>query len=178
MPVITINIGPENLGELEREFGEGVKHTFFRALRRSQEPVRSFLRMATTGAGIPPSGSKSGRASFSDGWRTEVYWDSSEPAMQIWNAAMHALFVEKGRRRKRRQPPAEAIIPWIQRWLNPDPEKLRSVAFLVARSIGRKGIRARPVLLNKTVQGSLAEIVNRVVNSELDDLTRRAARRG
>lgn len=89
-------------------------------------------------------------------------------------AAVYAMVMEYGRRAGAKQPPAEALMPWVRRRIKPKQEMskarkvarrgmgksgkqlesarakddlIRSVAFLVARSIKRKGIRPRPFLM-------------------------------
>lgn len=67
-------------------------------------------------------------------------------AVQAWLAgstAPHAPFVEYGRR-PGKQPPVDAITRWIA--LKPieiGDRKIRSVAFAIARRIGKRGIKPR-----------------------------------
>ena len=48
-----------------------------------------------------------------------------------------AMFLELGT--KPHMPPIEALVPWVQARLGVEPKRARSVAFLVARKIARKG---------------------------------------
>lgn len=48
-----------------------------------------------------------------------------------------AMFLELGT--KPHMPPVEALVPWVQARLGIEPKRARSVAFLVARKIARKG---------------------------------------
>lgn len=48
-----------------------------------------------------------------------------------------ALFVEEGT--KPHMPPVDALVPWVRAVLGVEPARARSVAFLVARKIARKG---------------------------------------
>lgn len=57
----------------------------------------------------------------------------------------YAGYVEHGRRAGR-QPPVAALVPWVKRKLGVPAKRARSVAFLVARKIGRRGIRAKDVV--------------------------------
>ncbi len=52
--------------------------------------------------------------------------------------------VVRGGRRPGRMPPVTALIPWVIGKLGVSTDRARSVAFLVARKIGQKGIKARP----------------------------------
>lgn len=53
---------------------------------------------------------------------------------------------EYGRRPGAKQPPIAALLPWVQRKFGLQGAAARSVAFLVARSIARDGVKAvRPV---------------------------------
>ena len=55
----------------------------------------------------------------------------------------YGRFVRGGRRPGRR-PPIEALIPWVQKKLGVPASRVRSVAFLIARKIGKKGIKPNP----------------------------------
>lgn len=52
-----------------------------------------------------------------------------------------ALFLEDGT--KPHMPPVEALVPWVRAVLGVEPSRARSVAFLVARKIARKGTPAK-----------------------------------
>lgn len=52
-----------------------------------------------------------------------------------------ATFLELGT--KPHMPPVEALIPWVKAVLGVEPKRARSVAFLVARKIARKGTKAQ-----------------------------------
>ena len=54
-----------------------------------------------------------------------------------------ATFLELGT--KPHMPPVEALIPWVKAVLGVEPKRARSVAFLVARKIARKGTKPRRV---------------------------------
>lgn len=60
---------------------------------------------------------------------------------QVVAEAPHALYVHEGRRAGARMPPAEPIRRWAR--LKGIPEER---VFIIRRSIGRKGIKARPFL--------------------------------
>lgn len=54
-----------------------------------------------------------------------------------------ATFLELGT--KPHMPPVEALVPWVKAVLGVEPKRARSVAFLVARKIARKGTKPRRV---------------------------------
>jgi hypothetical protein len=60
----------------------------------------------------------------------------------------YGIFVESGRRAGAKQPPINPILKWIEeRGITPDEgTSKRSLAFLIARSIGEKGIRPTPFM--------------------------------
>lgn len=52
-----------------------------------------------------------------------------------------AMFLELGT--KPHMPPVEALVPWVKAVLGVEPKRARSVAFLVARKIARKGTKPK-----------------------------------
>ncbi len=51
--------------------------------------------------------------------------------------------MEFGREKGGKMPPIEAIQPWVHRVIRPPEDEERSIAFLVARSIAKNGIKPR-----------------------------------
>ena len=60
----------------------------------------------------------------------------------------YGVYVESGRRAGARQPPTKPILQWIeQRGITPDKgTSKRSLAYIIARSIGEKGIKPTPFM--------------------------------
>lgn len=96
---------------------------------------------------------------------------------QVGPNVRYGIVMERGRRPGQRMPPVNALIPWVRRhfvprgasiagrfpgrrrnaaWRGRDSE-LRSLAFVVARSIARKGIPAQPYM-RPAYDGNLARI--------------------
>ncbi len=74
------------------------------------------------------------------GYQTEVIRpNTSNPRAALVNPVLYHDPVDKGRK-PGKQPPIEALIPWVGSKLGipPGPQR-QSVAFLVARKIGQKG---------------------------------------
>lgn len=61
---------------------------------------------------------------------------------RVFNPTAYGLPVELGRRAGQKQPPSSALELWVRRKLGVPENKVKSVAFLVARKIGRKGTNA------------------------------------
>ena len=61
-----------------------------------------------------------------------------------WGTSLiYGKVVEEGRRPGRRPPPSEALEPWVRRILRVPRSQVKSVSFIIARSIGKKGIPAK-----------------------------------
>lgn len=95
---------------------------------------------------------------YERGW---TYRRSSKGAT-VFNKMPYASFVERGRRRNSRMPPVSAILAWLRaKGLGED----RGRAYLIARAIARRGIRARPVLarampaIRRRLVGEMAKLV-------------------
>lgn len=72
--------------------------------------------------------------------------------------APYALAVHDGRGAGKAPPPVQALLGWSRRHGIP-----RNRVYLIARSIGRKGIRGRPFLMNalRAVRGQVDGALNR-----------------
>lgn len=81
-----------------------------------------------------------GEPSLKNSWDIETIRDvSGEIVVNIINPVAAALNRLEGRKQGR-QPPSEALIPWVRFKLGiNDPKRVRSIAYLIARKIGRKG---------------------------------------
>lgn len=64
---------------------------------------------------------------------------------RVFSSLPYAIVIDQGRAPGARMPPPDALVPWVKRVLQVggSEEEVRSVAFIVARAIGRKGIKAR-----------------------------------
>lgn len=92
------------------------------------------------------------------GW---TYRRSSKGAV-VFNPVKHASFVEGGRR-PGRPPPVSAIAAWMRaKGMTEDLGR----AFAIARAIGRRGIRARPVLARAMPE------IRRRISREMSNLVR------
>lgn len=61
---------------------------------------------------------------------------------RIGPSVAYGIVIEKGRRPGMKAPPVKALAPWARRHGIPD-----GALFQIARSIGRKGIKARPFMV-------------------------------
>ena len=64
---------------------------------------------------------------------------------RVFSSLPYAIVIDQGRTPGARMPPPAALITWVERVLQVggSREEVETVAFLVARAIGRKGIQAR-----------------------------------
>ena len=62
---------------------------------------------------------------------------------QVGTPLVYGIVMEEGRKPGAKMPPVDAIKLWVVRKLGIPPEDADSVAFLVARSIARKGIEGK-----------------------------------
>lgn len=79
----------------------------------------------------------------------------------------HYEFIDEGRKPGKR-PPTRAIIQWIKedRIIIPSGMNINQFAFLVARSIGRRGIKPRP--FTDILADEIAEIIADYIVKEFD----------
>ena len=89
------------------------------------------------------------RGLYRKGWKMH----STKSRLEVWNKVKHAIFVEDGRRPGAAMPPLAPIAAWLRRHgANP------RLAYVVARSIARRGIAPRPTL--KTMNPLLLQLVH------------------
>ena len=125
----TFIIKPEQLGKFERKLAQNIRLEQVRALRIAGKRAVAYL--------TEKSSHIHDLMGFCTGWRVK----SGFVNLEVYNAAPHAIFVEKGRRAGARPPPMDAIRPWVIRHFGTD-----APTFAVARNIGIRGIAARPVM--------------------------------
>lgn len=78
------------------------------------------------------------------GLRASWFWDLRESPLKselIFGSSLaYAIPVEFGRRPGQRMPPVQALIPWVEKFIAlKEGETVEGVAFVIARSIARKG---------------------------------------
>ena len=81
------------------------------------------------------------RGTLRNGVQNEIQGQAVDLTGRVFNPLLHALPVETGA--KPHWPPAAALEGWVKRKLGiSDPREAKSVAFLVARAIARRGTKA------------------------------------
>ena len=90
-------------------------------------------------------------------WQTEV----TPGRLAVYNRTAYAGVIEYGRRAGTRMPPRDAIARWAQRKLGLAESDARTAAFVMARAIARRGLRARRVL------GGAVQEMGDIVREEL-----------
>jgi hypothetical protein len=74
-------------------------------------------------------------------WQTEVQWAGNALIGRLGSALIYAPVIERGRTPGATMPPPAAIATWVYTKLGPGASP-----FVIARSIGRKGIKGRRML--------------------------------
>lgn len=155
-----------DLGEYERALGKNFPKAAKRGLVQAARSATVIYRTETMQA--PPASPNGGRGAvatgrFAGGWKVKP--TASPFVVHAYNDAPHAKFVEYGRR-PGKPPPVSVIAAWVRIKLgrgsakaeggvkrgaggrfvkNPrDPDAaIRGLAFVIARAIGRRGLRGR-----------------------------------
>ncbi len=83
--------------------------------------------------------------SYARAWK----FTTTPRSLTIVNEMVYSGVIEGGRRAGARQPPLPAIQAWVHRKLGVSAAEERSVAFVIARAIGRRGIQGKHVLGQK-----------------------------
>ncbi len=163
----------EDAGNWEKQFARELFRDVKPTLRKAGKASLRPLRMRTI------SQDAVHKSKFGRSWRFQtpnkktliIYKQARNPK----NKFFYGSVIEAGRRPGARMPPPSHLEQWVQL---KTPELVaqwgvKGAAFIVARSIGRKGIRPRPIMTASKMQRQMA---NRVVG-ELSTMWVRAAER-
>lgn len=156
-----VNIESRNFGKAEKELGRKVVNQVIRrTVQVGTIAVLVHLRQRSVALDIRH------RYRFAMGWAAKAI----PRGVVVYNRAKHAIFIEHGRR-PGKQPPVAPILEWVRYRARPVVstqrrggitvvrrggrsrlENARSAAFLIARAIGRRGIKPRRVLTDPKTQ--------------------------
>lgn len=100
---------------------------------------------------------------YQKGW----FWTVNGSTIVIGNVESHAVYVENGRRAGATAPPVKAIEGWVERHLG-----RKDIAWAVAQSIGKKGIRTRRVMTNPITERWIMKQIRMQVENALDKTMR------
>lgn len=162
MPSITLRLQARQIGKYERRLGalmyrvyaqttSKVGRSLVKDLRRRTEQNRSVWR---------------GRVLRGWAWQ-RVRWDR----ILVHNRAEHAVWVELGRRPGSRMPPVSKLRPWALAKLGDE-----RLAWPVAKSIAKKGIKPKPTITARSFRRTARKIINKEVLRALKQASRKAAR--
>jgi hypothetical protein len=163
---LTYTIRAEDLYRDTKRLDEATRAAIAKAQVKAAKESLALLRLRTLNTPpASPNGEVGAVASgkFLRGWRISY----SGRQVILSNVARHAVFVEGGRRPGARPPPSSALLAWVTLKLGLTGKQAQSAAFLIARAIGRRGLRPRPVMTAPSVQRSLLAIHRRALYSVL-----------
>lgn len=152
-----VGLGPKLLPAAERGLYAGA----LRALPKLQLWTRTAQAANPTNTG---QGGAVNTGAFLRGWKARAIAGGAE----VRNDAPYSGVVEYGRRAGARAPPRAEIARWVQRRMGLSEKEARSVAFLIARSIKRRGLKGRHILTSDEHMRELVAAVTNEMVAELD----------
>jgi hypothetical protein len=156
----TVRIPISGFARYEKALGLAMRQAVFgKSMRTAGKLVREYMEAETIKRGIFH------RKRFARSWRMVI--GNVPSSARVYNKMPYASVIEYGRRPNSRRPPVDALVPWVRDKFGVRGKEARSVAFLVARKIGIKGIKARPVARDPKVQAKVMKIVTRTVQEKL-----------
>lgn len=151
---LELRVKPADMAELPNRLLRHWKTVMQRNLIRAGHDATDILKRRTREVGAIDMGT------LATGWRSEV---KSYEEARVYNVAPHQVFVERGRRAGATPPPARALVPWVERHFGVTGKSAYSAAIGLAKSIGKKGIKARPIITHpptcRAVQSMFAQAV-------------------
>lgn len=145
---------------IDAEVRAGIEKAQLAAARETLALFRERTRLAPPASAHGEIGAVA-FGKFLNGWRIV----NRGRQVILSNVARHAINVEDGRRKGAKRPPLRALVPWVELKLGLSGAEARSAAFLIARAIGRRGLRPRRILTAPSVQRSLMAIQRRALYS-------------
>lgn len=135
---VTIHITPPRFRQIAKGIPEAIKDQMVVAAQETARFGLTAVQRAINATRPPPVAT----GNYRNSWKVIT----SEDGAQLVNTAKHAKFVEFGRRPGKR-PPLKPIEQWVRvKRLSSNPREIRSIAFAIARKIGREGTKPRLVL--------------------------------
>jgi hypothetical protein len=168
--MVAVKIPLERLGQYEaRLASKGLKEAMGRAVVKSaRDALALFQRGTHTAIAASPNGGPPGAiafGSFLKGWHVYGFAPGD---VHVQNRESNAVFVEGGRR-PGKPPPISALLPWVRLKLAPANEaQARMKAFLVARAIGKRGLRGREIMKRALPEVVAKHVTNVRVQMELE----------
>lgn len=98
------------------------------------------------------------------------FYQDIDRGIRVYNPLPYASVIEHGRRAGARQPPSNVLVEWVKRkglvaGVTGNREAAaRGLAFVIARKIGREGLKPRPVL--GTAMKKLRPLLLREIKNE------------
>jgi hypothetical protein len=169
MPTITLNLTVEQFARHHGRLATQLLPAVHRGLRSGIMRALVMLQRKTREAGpagpVLSTGGAVDTGSFLRGWKTRP----TPTGGVLENVAPHSAVVEEGRRPNRRAPPSQVMYEWARRRLGLSDQEARRVAFLMARAVGRRGLRGRHILRDnmEEVLRLVEQEVQREVQKEL-----------
>lgn len=136
----------------------GLRSGVARCLAYVQQKTREATPANPAGVG---SGGAVDTGEFLRSWGTSCDEDSAA----IFNRAPYAGVVEGGRRPGARQPPSKPLAKWAQRRLGLSEKEAAGVGFVIARAIGKRGLKGRHILDGAKLQ--MTKFIHQEIRREL-----------
>lgn len=155
----TIRVDIKEAGALFRRMGERLPGTIEKGVRSFVARAKPMMVQATDQA-VPANPRGVGRGAVNTGnyrrrWKAEVLRGERLPGAVVANDTPYAGVIEYGRRAGARMPPVDALARWAQRKLGMPYKKAKGIAFAIAKSIKRRGLKPRYVLTRRLQQRKL-----------------------
>jgi phage gpG-like protein len=123
-------------GNMKEAAVRGIRSGAMRGAVATQEQARRAV----------PASANGGIGAFNTGaYVRSIKSSSIEGGATIHSNSPYAGIIEHGRRPGAKRPPKQAIVAWAQRRLGMSRQEAENVAFVYARAIGARGLKARNV---------------------------------
>lgn len=171
---LSFTVSPRNFGKYEARLGRKVKPMVLRITRQwGRDTVRE-LRTDTARRNVVH------KRRFLRGWVAKrVNWHR----MRVYNRAKHAIYIEAGRRKGAKMPPARVIVRWARekgilakmaRGRTLSRKQETALVYPIRRAIAKRGIPAKKFVTSLRFRMRQQKKLERMVRSEFEKALRGA----
>jgi len=157
---IEIRVKPADMGTLPMKIFSAWPTRMRKNLQAAGEHAVELLKRRTLAVKAVDLGD------MARGWKYKVrsYKDAT-----VYNETPQVVYVEMGRQPGAKQPPTQALVPWVERHFLVTGKSAYAKAYMLARSIKMRGIAPRPIATHEPTRRKISSAFSQVVQNAIKE---------